>query len=64
MNEPAQKRMPSEEEIAICAFLIWEHEGRPEGLDKVYWDQAEKQLIVCHVHDHWMAMESAVKLQK
>ena len=50
-----QTRIPSKEEIAICAYLIWEYEGHPEGLDKVHWHQAEEQLIVCHAHDGWMA---------
>jgi len=55
MNESAQCQEPSDEEIAICAYLIWEYEGCPEGMDKVHWDQAEAQLIVCHAHDHWMS---------
>jgi len=53
MNEPGQTQGPSEDEIAICAYLIWEDEGRPENLDKVHWDQAEVQLTVCDAHDHW-----------
>jgi len=55
MNEPRQNQIPAEEEIAICAYLIWKHEGQPEKMDKVHWDQAEEQLIVCHAHDHWMS---------
>jgi len=48
-------QFPSKEEIAVCAFLLWEHEGRPNGRDKVHWHQAETQLIVCHAHDQWMS---------
>ncbi len=55
MDKSWKSKNLSAEEIAICAYLIWEHEGRPEGLDKVHWDQAETQLIVCHAHDKWMS---------
>ena len=55
MNESARNPIPSQEEIAICAYLIWQHEGRPQGLDKAHWDQAEVQLIVCHAHDQWIS---------
>ena len=55
MNEPGQNQSPVEEKIAICAYLIWEHEGKPKGWDKVHWDQAEEQLIVCHAHEHLMS---------
>jgi hypothetical protein len=51
-------RIPTQEEIAICAYLIWKHEKCPEGLDKVHWDQAEEQLIVCHAHDQWTSAHS------
>jgi len=54
MNESWQTHDPSEEDIAICAYLIWENEGCPEKLDEVHWDQAKVQLTVCHAHDHWM----------
>jgi hypothetical protein len=36
VNEPEQNQSPSAEEVAICAYLIWKHEGQPEGLDKVH----------------------------
>jgi hypothetical protein len=32
------------EEVAVCAFLIWEHEGRKDGHDVEDWLQAERQL--------------------
>jgi hypothetical protein len=46
MNELRQSQSPSEEEITVCAYLIWEHAGRPEGLDKIHWCQAEMKLPV------------------
>jgi hypothetical protein len=61
MNASGQNQGLSEQEIAICAYLIWEHEGRPKNLDKVHWDQAEEQLIVCHAHDEWIATEKYVQ---
>ena len=51
MNAPYQNQSPSEEEITVCAYLIWEDEGRPEGLDKIHWGQAEMQLPVCLVDE-------------
>ena len=43
---------PSHEEIAVCAFLIWENEGYPRGREVAHWLQAEKQLLAdCH-HDN------------
>jgi hypothetical protein len=32
-------------EIARCAYLIWEGEGRPEGRAIAHWLQAEEQLL-------------------
>jgi hypothetical protein len=42
---------PTPEEIAVCAYLIWEHEGRPEGHAMQHWLQAETQLIAAHHHE-------------
>jgi hypothetical protein len=36
---------PSREEIAFCAYCIYETEGRPQGKDQEHWLQAEAQLI-------------------
>jgi len=46
MNTQTPTPPPSEEEIAVCAFLIWEQEGCPENMDKAHWYQAELQLHV------------------
>ena len=35
---------PTHDEIALCAFLIWEKEGRQPGHEQTYWLQAEAQL--------------------
>jgi hypothetical protein len=35
----------AQEEIARCAYLVWEREGRPEGRALVHWMQAEDQLL-------------------
>jgi hypothetical protein len=35
---------PTPEQITVCAYLIWEKEGRPLGRQKSHWLQAEKQL--------------------
>ena len=36
--------LPNHDEIALCAFLIWEKEGRQPGHEQTYWLQAEAQL--------------------
>ncbi len=36
---------PTHEEIAACAQIIYEREGRPEGKATEHWLQAEAQLI-------------------
>ena len=54
MNDQEQTKFPlhpPEETISICAYLIWEQEGRPEGRDKSHWVQAEEQLILCNGHN-------------
>jgi Protein of unknown function (DUF2934) len=39
------------EEIAVCAYFIWEHEGRPEGRALDHWLQAELQLAAALWHE-------------
>ena len=55
MDKHGLNQIPAREEIAICAYLIWEREGYPEKMEKTHWAQAEVQLIVCHAHDQWMS---------
>lgn len=42
---------PTPEEIAVCAYLIWEHEGQPEDRAMQHWLQAEAQLTAAHQHE-------------
>ncbi|HEY0281106.1 MAG TPA: DUF2934 domain-containing protein [Rhizomicrobium sp.] len=35
---------PSEDEIRIRSYLIWEREGRPEGKAAEHWLQAKAEL--------------------
>lgn len=44
---------PSCGEIALCAYLIWEKEGRPLGRESEHWLQAEAQLLACRAHEGW-----------
>ena len=37
---------PTHHEIAVCAYCIWEQEGRPEGGASDHWLQAELQLVI------------------
>jgi hypothetical protein len=41
------------EEIAVCAYLIWEKEGRLSGLLRKHWLRAGIQLLACRAHDRW-----------
>jgi hypothetical protein len=52
------EEMPKHEEIARCAYLLWEQDGRPHGRDKEYWCRAEQELIALHLQEeramrHW-----------
>lgn len=47
-TEPQHRTKPTHEEIAECAYLIWEKEGCPEGRDMDHWCQAELQLAAIH----------------
>ncbi len=42
---------PTAEEIAFCAYWIWEKEGWPTGRDAIHWRQAEAQLQAAYVHE-------------
>jgi hypothetical protein len=53
-NQPNRNQVPvkpSEEEIAIYAYMNWEAEGRPEGRDISHWEQAEEQLLARYAYD-------------
>ena len=48
MGDPTRSenpiRLPSYDEIASRAFIIWELNGRPEGQELENWLQAEREL--------------------
>ena len=37
---------PTQEEIAECAYWIWESEGHPIGREEEHWREAEEQLYL------------------
>ncbi len=39
---------PTQEEIALRAYQIWEQEGRPSACDKEHWMLAEQELKALH----------------
>ncbi|MGA3170670.1 MAG: DUF2934 domain-containing protein [Chthoniobacteraceae bacterium] len=55
MSQPNGYRNPTEDEIAYCAYLIWEKEGRPAGREREHWLQAETQLLATRAHETWTA---------
>ena len=46
---------PTEAEIEVCAYCIWEVEGRPEGQALNHWVEAEKQLAATRLKEEPMA---------
>jgi len=52
---------PTPEEIALCAYLIWQKEGRPDGHEKEHWLQAETQLLATRAHDQWSGNRQPVQ---
>ena len=42
---------PTEQDIAVCAYCIWEQEGRPEGQALDHWLQAEIHLVASKQHE-------------
>ena len=42
MSDDPQKNSPDRENrIRERAYQLWEADGRPEGRDQLYWEQAE-----------------------
>ena len=35
----------NEEYIRVAAYFLWENAGRPEGMEKEFWNQACNQLM-------------------
>jgi hypothetical protein len=42
MAQPSHQ--PTQAEIAACAYLLWEQEGRPQGRELDHWLEAEQRL--------------------
>ena len=42
---------PTEDEIVVCAYFIWEQEGKPVGRALDHWLQAELQLAASLWHE-------------
>ena len=39
---------PTHSEVAVRAYYIWEHLGKPQGRDRDIWRQAEQELYALH----------------
>lgn len=52
-------KLPSHEDIAICACLIWEREGCPDARDIAHWLEAEMQLVASCIHDAGLAQRGS-----
>ena len=50
---------PTEDEIAECAYYIWESEGHPIGKEEEHWRQAELQLYLSRAHEDALESNSA-----
>lgn len=50
-KEENMYKAPTHAEIAMCAYFIWENEGRPEGRCDEFWREAELLLYTSRIHD-------------
>ena len=57
---PQQTTLPTPEEIAACAYAIWEREGQPHGRDVEHWLQAEAQLKIDRQEDSLHSVREAI----
>jgi hypothetical protein len=46
---PRTRAQPTHKDIEVCAYWIWEQEGRPEGRALDHWLQAELQLLFASI---------------
>jgi hypothetical protein len=49
--QAATVRPLTQAEIAACAYLIWEQEGRPTDRAEEHWYEAEAQLRLSRLHE-------------
>jgi len=52
--------VPTTEQVAQAAYLLWESEGRPQGRDLTHWLRAERQLSAA-AHGAPLAQEPGAK---
>ncbi|MFZ2641789.1 MAG: DUF2934 domain-containing protein [Verrucomicrobiia bacterium] len=58
-GEKIPQRLLNPEDIAACAYLIWEKEGKPHGRAAEHWLQAEALLRAMRAADAQAAKEFA-----
>jgi hypothetical protein len=56
-NSPQQELNPAD--VAACAYMIWEKDGRPHGRDAEHWFQAETLLRAMRAAETGAAKEAA-----
>lgn len=55
-----QTNSPSAQEIANCAYAMWEKEGRPHGRDLEHWLRAKAQLEGDRQQDSLPSVKGAI----
>ncbi len=38
-------QQPSDDQVSVRAYYLWERDGRPQGRDWEYWLRAKEELI-------------------
>ncbi len=56
-------QMPTNDEIAIYAYHLWDSEGRAEGRDVDYWLQAEAHLIADREYEAGLLKKSPMAFE-
>ena len=51
---------PTHQQIAVCAYLIWEKEGCRQGRDLAHWLQAQYQLQAAYLHEKFLLGKPAL----
>jgi len=51
---PPSYKAPTDEEVAICAYYIWESEGCPPGREFANWFEARAHLVASRKMDAGM----------
>jgi hypothetical protein len=59
-TETKQQTTSTQAEIEICAYYLWEKNGRPTGRDREHWIQAETQLTAIRSQAVGESMPAAV----